>query len=276
VIGIDRFTDGTDGGVRHWDEQWKGWDTAAIDAAVLWEGMLPTMRRWFPPGSRLLEAGCGTGKYCVALQRRGYAMTGVDYARAGVDVLARIAPAIPVAVGSVLALPFADGEFDGALSIGVVEHFPDGPRAALGELARVIRPGGRLFLTVPLQNWLWDLWSLRRDPEPPRSERARVFYQYLHRKDEIGGALGRAGFEERGVRYFGRRLGLQSYLAGLSAVVEPYHGSATPPSAGLSAALRRRFPRAMRAARRLEVAVVEHALPGPLCAHTIAFLSVRR
>jgi SAM-dependent methyltransferase len=279
VIGIDRYTDGNDASVRHWDESWKGWDAAAIDAAIVWEGMLPDMVRWFEPGSRLLEAGCGTGKYCVALEARGYRMTGVDYARQGIAVMRGIAPAIPVAVGSVLEMPFGDGEFDGALSIGVVEHFPEGPDAALAELARVVRPGGRVFLTVPLQNWLWDIWSLRHAPDAAPANgngKKRVFYQYLHRRDEMGAALEHAGFAIHGVRYFARRLGLQSYLGGLTTVIGPPQAPAPQAATGLSAELKRRFPRATRAARRLEVALVERALPGPLCAHTICFLAKRR
>lgn len=275
VITIDRYGD-AGAGVRHWDELWKDYDAAAIDAAIVWERMLPDMVRWFEPGSRLLEAGCGTGKYCVALEARGYRMTGLDFARQGIAVMRRIAPAIPVAVGSVLQMPFAEGEFEGALSIGVVEHFPEGPDAALAELARVIRRGGRLFITVPLQNWLWDLWALRRAPAAPPNGRERVFYQYLHRRDEMAAALDHAGFAIHGVRYFGRGLGLQSYLGGLSTVMAPCKGPSAQAPNGLSAELKRRFPRATRAARDLRVAVVERALPGPLCAHTICFLAKRR
>src|SRR5262249_23575099 len=199
--------------------------------------------RWFEPGSRLLEAGCGTGKYCVGLQARGYQMTGVDFARHGIEIMRRIAPAIPAAVGSVLEMPFADGEFDGALSIGVVEDFPGGPDGALAGLPRVIRPGGRLFLTVPLQNWLWDLWSLRRAPARERNGRERVFYQYLHRRDEMGGALDRAGFATDDIRYFARRLGLSNYLGGLSTVAGPCPKPSSGAANGLSAPLKPQFHR---------------------------------
>jgi SAM-dependent methyltransferase len=296
MIRVDRFSDGSDADARHWDELWQSWDAATIDAAVLWEGMLPVMLRWFPAGAHLVEAGCGTGKYCVALRQRGYRMTGIDYSRAGIAVLQRIAPSACVVVGSVLAMPFADGEFGGALSLGVVEHFEEGPAAALAELARVVRPGGRLFLTVPLENWFWERWQRRSatgEPLPPSGSddrapigdvakvaqgppREHVFYQYLHRRSEIGAALARAGFRSHGVRYFGRQLGLEEHLAGLSIIIDPrrrpVHGLA---AAGLRARLKRAFPRVLHAMRAAERTIVEHALPGPLCAHTICFLAVR-
>lgn len=296
MIRIDRFSDGSDSDARHWDELWQKWDEATIDAAVLWEGMLPVMRRWFPAGAHLVEAGCGTGKYCVALRQRGYRMTGIDYSRAGIAVLKRVAPAASVVIGSVLRMPFADGEFAGALSLGVVEHFQEGPKAALAELARVVRPGGRLFLTVPLENWFWERWQRRSAtgqplPDPGSDDRARsaevaqvaqgpprehVFYQYLHLRAEIGGALASAGFRSHGVRYFGRQLGLDEHLAGLSIIVDPrrhpVHDVAT---AGLRARLKRTFPRVLHAVRAAERSIVEHALPGPMCAHTICFLAVK-
>src|SRR5262249_47015842 len=98
------------------------------------------MRRAFPPGAKLLEAGCGTGKYCLALSRLGYDMTGIDFARAGLEVLRRMAPMLTTVLGAVDDMPFPDASFDGALSLGVVEHFEEGPEKPIAELARVIRP----------------------------------------------------------------------------------------------------------------------------------------
>jgi len=57
--------------------------------------------------------------------------------------------------GSVLALPFADGAFDVVTAFDVVEHCDDEARA-LGELERVLAPGGRLLLSVPAYQWAWS------------------------------------------------------------------------------------------------------------------------
>jgi SAM-dependent methyltransferase len=56
-------------------------------------------------------------------------------------------------------LPYADGRFDAAMSVSVIEHIPeDGDIAAIGELARVLRPGGRLVLTFPYGSSAGDVY----------------------------------------------------------------------------------------------------------------------
>ncbi len=62
-------------------------------------------------------------------------------------------------VGSALALPFEEAAFDGAICTEVLEHVPE-PEEALREIARVLRPGGRLYVTVPMT---WGLHYVPHD-----------------------------------------------------------------------------------------------------------------
>lgn len=62
--------------------------------------------------------------------------------------------------GSAEALPFPDRSFDAVVAFDVVEHCAD-QRRALGELARVLRPGGRLLLSVPAYRWAWSDHDVR-------------------------------------------------------------------------------------------------------------------
>ncbi len=57
--------------------------------------------------------------------------------------------------GSALALPFADGTFDAVAAFDVIEHC-DPQEMALGEVARVLRPGGRFLMSVPAYQWAWS------------------------------------------------------------------------------------------------------------------------
>jgi SAM-dependent methyltransferase len=106
-----------------------------------------------PARARILDAGCGSGRNMVELARHG-TVTGVELSETSV-ALARERGSGEVVAGSVLEMPFADGSFDLAVSLDVVEHLDD-DLAALRELRRVVRPGGALLVTVPAYQWLWS------------------------------------------------------------------------------------------------------------------------
>jgi ubiquinone/menaquinone biosynthesis C-methylase UbiE len=102
------------------------------------------------PGSSLLDLGCGTGEQTRALATRvapGGRAVGVDLSQSMIGEARRRAGGAGVAVefevGDAQALPFADGTFDACRSERMLTHVPD-PRAALAEMVRVCRPGGRV------------------------------------------------------------------------------------------------------------------------------------
>jgi SAM-dependent methyltransferase len=105
------------------------------------------------PGARILDAGCGSGRNMVELARYG-SVAGVEVSPESAGV-AREREVGQVVEGSIDAMPFADGSFDLAVCLDVIEHLED-DRAALVELRRVIAPGGALLVTVPAYPWLWS------------------------------------------------------------------------------------------------------------------------
>jgi SAM-dependent methyltransferase len=104
------------------------------------------------PGARLLDAGCGSGRMLDDLARYG-PVTGVDLSSE--SVAASRARGHEVVRAAIEAMPFADGTFDLATCLDVIEHTPD-DRATLAELRRVTRPGGLLVATVPAYPALWS------------------------------------------------------------------------------------------------------------------------
>src|ERR1700678_4065059 len=122
------------------------------------------------PGDLLLDLGCGFGRHAFEAARRGADVIALDAGRDEVegvkDMFAAMvsagdraaAPLHAVAVqGDALRLPFPDAAFDRVICSEVLEHIPD-DLGAMGELARVLKPGGTMAITVPrfgpeLINW---------------------------------------------------------------------------------------------------------------------------
>lgn len=121
-------------------------------------------------GDRLLDLGCGFGRHAFEAARRGAAVVALD---AGADEVAGVVGTFAAMVaageldpakvhggavrGDALGLPFADGAFDRVIASEVLEHIPE-DTVAMRELARVLRPGGTMAVTVPrfgpeLVNW---------------------------------------------------------------------------------------------------------------------------
>jgi 2-polyprenyl-3-methyl-5-hydroxy-6-metoxy-1,4-benzoquinol methylase len=114
-------------------------------------------------GRSVLEIGCGRGSFARWLTGKGartitladFSSTAVGIARANV---ARSATEAAFLVADVQRLPFDDATFDLVCSFETLEHVP-APTVGLGELVRVIRPGGRLIVTTP--NYLGLLGAYR-------------------------------------------------------------------------------------------------------------------
>jgi SAM-dependent methyltransferase len=92
---------------------------------------------------RVLDAGAGTGRLLEQLEQRGWTGWGID---ASINMTARARQRVPAAAarivqGRVESLPFADRSFDVVACLGVLSYVT-APRQAIGELARVLKPGG--------------------------------------------------------------------------------------------------------------------------------------
>jgi ubiquinone/menaquinone biosynthesis C-methylase UbiE len=101
-----------------------------------------------PPGSKVLDVGCGAGQVVGELNRRGYEAWGVDISDAMVAYAHEHYQANRFRTADIEQLPFADNTFDGILCLGVLEYLSR-DEAALREMWRVLKPGGRAVITTP-------------------------------------------------------------------------------------------------------------------------------
>lgn len=96
-------------------------------------------------GKRLLDVGCGRGRWLRYFAERGATTTGIDFAQDAVESCT--AQHLDARRASVTELPFEDGVFDVVSSITVLLHLPyDMKEQAVAEIARVLRPDGRALL----------------------------------------------------------------------------------------------------------------------------------
>ena len=151
------------------------------------------------PGLRVLDLGAGTGRHSFEVVRRGAAVVALDLdpkdlgqARDWLAAMAETGEARGAAVavrGDALSLPFPDASFDVVIVSEVFEHIPD-DRAAMREVLRVLRPGGRLATSVP--RW-WPekvCWALSEEYHSNPGGHVRVY-----RASELRSKLEEAGFE---------------------------------------------------------------------------------
>jgi SAM-dependent methyltransferase len=91
-------------------------------------------------------------RYVRYLTDRGWKCVGLEYRQETVNAVRSVWPDLEIVQGDVAKAPFPDSSFDAVISLGVVEHFPEGPDRPLRDMLRVLKPGGVAIITVPCLN----------------------------------------------------------------------------------------------------------------------------
>ncbi|UCE17743.1 MAG: methyltransferase domain-containing protein [Gemmatimonadota bacterium] len=207
--------------MKHWDTYNIQDSIAEVDASTnlalymrnaYSEKIEAILNSCFDAGDFVLDIGCGIGKWVTYLLGKDINCIGIDSSEIAIEKakthLEKISRADAVKMGDAARLEFKGKSFDGIISFGLLEHFPDHEKI-LNDWVSLLKDGGRIVLSVPNAlrlDWLiWNaLWvhMIRRRRAVTLAPRLRGFVTTFH------------GYEERWTpRYFTklcRRSGLRS------------------------------------------------------------------
>lgn len=144
-------------------------------------------------GAKIMDGGCGRGEWVMSLSKQGYNMVGMDISRKTIQQLQDLFPEAGFVQGDIRDTNIADNYFDAYYSWGVFEHFEAGPGGCIREALRILRPGGLLFISVPLDNLRQSLMGSLSIARPGKADDR--FYQYRFTRAELARELSMGGFE---------------------------------------------------------------------------------
>ena len=136
-----------------WGDFWNG--LTPESEIQMWDyyGGRPWILKYVPRFGKVIEAGCGLGRYNFYLSRLGIDIDGLDFFGPTIEKLNEWAKMNKFnnkfIEGDVTKLPYKDNSISGYISLGVIEHFIEGPHLPLMEAFRVLRPGGVAVITTP-------------------------------------------------------------------------------------------------------------------------------
>lgn len=207
----------------YWTRQWDGQRLSEAARSHI-EGreefkLMDPYLAVLPPGSRILDGGCGLGEWTLYYASRGFDVTGIDLSRATIERLQQRFPQRRFLTGDVRHTEFPDASFDAYFSWGTFEHFEEGVGACLEEARRILKPGGYLFVSVPFQNrrhlrrdvralWRWDEHFNRHQgyATPMR------FYQWRLTRPELQRELEMRGFRALIIKPIHKDGGVRRFL----------------------------------------------------------------
>ena len=166
----------------------------------------------------VLDGGCGLSQWVKILKEKGYNSLGVDFSVDTVKTVKKYYPNLPLIIGDVLSLPFTDNCFDGYISLGVVEHFIEGPENAIKEAERVLKPGGLFFVSVPYFNFLRKIKKALHLYKEEESHSDDEFYQYAFTKGEFSQILKHCGFTPIESVKYGALKGLKDEISAIGKI----------------------------------------------------------
>jgi len=173
-----------------WDAQAEAYELERTRDEIYMACIRATARALHPrPGELILDAGCGTGLTMRQYWQTGMQAVAMDLSSASLSVCRRQGPPVGVLPvrGDLTQLPFADGVFDRAICANAIQQIPHtGLRQrAFAELARVVKPGGRVVISVHNFSRAKQKAGWKRENNRAGSPSGEIQYIYRHDAAEL-------------------------------------------------------------------------------------------
>lgn len=223
-------------GSEFWDNCWSKHSLEEIIQDGTSNYMNPIFLKYFPKQGKILEAGCGLGKFVIYYRNMGYDIEGIDFAKDTIIRLKKYDSTLPVKIGDLASLNCVDGYYAVYYSGGVIEHYEEFAQPILKEAHRVLKKDGLLIITVPCMNFTRQtedfIWFriLRKkykietsagnipvyyifvrdcytDNDGPKGW---IFHKYVYNRDEIIKLLRKNGFRPIFSKYIQIQWGIKT------------------------------------------------------------------
>ncbi|KAB2351537.1 class I SAM-dependent methyltransferase [Actinomadura rudentiformis] len=139
-------------------------------------------------GKRVLDVAGGDGYWAGQARKRGAQAVSIDLARKKMLYGQTLAHPPALIECDALRLPFGEGSFDAVLSVCAIEHFDDGGKS-LDEMARVLKPGGEIFMSADVLSRA-DAWPKLRD-----AHKAKYHVQHTYTHETLGKLMDERGLD---------------------------------------------------------------------------------
>lgn len=209
-----------------WDKHWKTKDfIGSVIGAKTAKGsqdkrLKSIAGKYLFANAKILDAGCGRGRFVYGFHCWGYDSYGVDTAKNTLSMIKENFPELKVYHQDVRDLKFEDNFFDCYFSGGVIEHFWEGYDTIIVEANRVLKPGGYLIVTIPYFSPLRRLKAVLGLFKSYKSNaKPENFYQFFLNHKKVMKKIEHIGFKPVEVIPYNEILGLKNEFPSLSAVL---------------------------------------------------------
>ncbi len=208
--------------VGPYDQVWSRKSDCSGDGVIRPGTRLDLAARLLGEGNRLLDLGCGGGALGRLLAGRFRIIVGVEFSPVGSASARAAGTRVIRADLNCPPLPVRDGSMDALACLDVIEHVLD-PYGLLGEIARILRPGGSAIVTSPNIQYWGHIWSIIRGRFPRTStdlegyDGGHLHYFTFRDLETLAAAAGLEVVHRRGIinaPHYGRKNRLLQALFG--------------------------------------------------------------